>query len=207
MPDNGIIFGAGIVPDFYTSKMAQPLLGGRRSEPLNSFCMHQDHAPLVDREAQLERFPGLGGWTYVPTPEIRQNPQAPFGWVVVKGWIDNCELRRFKLMPMGEGRLFLPVRAAIRKKIKKEAGDWVKIVLYAEQSSTALPEELVACFQNDPQKTYQTFCGFSRSQQKAYLDWIYGARKVDTQIGRIATMMDRLSRGLKLHERDPNTIV
>ncbi len=166
--------------------------------------MHDHHAPLVDREAQLERFPGQGGWTYIPTPEISQNPKAPFGWVVVKGWIDNYELKQFKLMPMGEGRLFLPVRATIRKKIRKEAGDWVKIVLYHDQSSIELPEEIVECFQNEPKKAYQTFCSFSQSQQKAYIDWIYSARKVDTQVERITTMMERLLNGLKLYDRDPN---
>jgi hypothetical protein len=41
----------------------------------------------------------------------------------VRGTIDDFEIRKYHLMPMGNGKFFLPVKAEIRKKIKKEAGD------------------------------------------------------------------------------------
>jgi hypothetical protein len=75
--------------------------------------------PLVNGDYLLQKFPGKGGWTYAAIPEILQNKKNPFGWVKVKGSVDGYELKQYKLMPMGEGRLFLPVKAAIRKKIKK----------------------------------------------------------------------------------------
>ena len=75
--------------------------------------------PLVDREYLLEKFPGKGGWTYAQIPEILQNKQSAFGWVRVRGTIDNFEIKNYNLMPMGNGKLFLPVKAEIRKKIKK----------------------------------------------------------------------------------------
>ena len=84
--------------------------------------------PLVNATYLLQKFPGKGGWTYAAIPEIIQDKTKPFGWVTVRGSIDDYELKQYKLMPMGEGRLFLPVKAAVRKAIKKEAGDYVKII-------------------------------------------------------------------------------
>jgi len=72
--------------------------------------------PLVNKEYLLEKFPGKGGWTYVRIPEVLQNKNSPFGWVKVKGRIDDYEIKNYKLMPMGNGQLFLPVKSDIRKK-------------------------------------------------------------------------------------------
>lgn len=76
--------------------------------------------PLVNSEYLLQKFPGKGGWTYAAIPEILQNKNNPFGWVKIKGSIDGFKLKQYKLMPMGNGKLFLPVKSEIRKKsIKK----------------------------------------------------------------------------------------
>ena len=61
--------------------------------------------PLVNNHYLLEKYPGKGGWTYAAIPEIKQNKNAPFGWVKVKGSIDDFELKQYKLMPMGNGKI------------------------------------------------------------------------------------------------------
>ena len=104
-------------------------------------------------------------------------------------------------MPMGEGRLFLPVKAAIRKKIKKEAGDYVAIVIYADESPLEIPDEIIECFKHESPKTYDVFLSFTEGEQKAYLDWIYDAKTEETKAKRIISMMDRLSQKLKFHDR------
>ena len=83
----------------------------------------------VAKQYRLKKFPGKGGWTYAEIPEIPQDRKAHFGWVRVNGSIDGYPLNKHKLMPMGNGTLFLPVKAAIRKKIGKEEGDHVQIIL------------------------------------------------------------------------------
>ena len=150
--------------------------------------------PLVDKEYLLEKFTGKGGWTYALIPEILQDKNAPFGWVKVKGFIDNYELKQYKLLPMGNGRLFLAVKAAIRKKIKKEAGDYVKITLYLDKSPIEITEELLLCFENESKHIYQNFLQLTQGEQKSYLDWIYSAKKQDTKVERIANMMRKLSK-------------
>ncbi len=41
---------------------------------------------------------------------------------------------------MGDGKMFLPVKAEIRKKIKKEAGDWVHVLLYTDNEPLEVPQ-------------------------------------------------------------------
>ena len=77
---------------------------------------------LADNIYLLEKYPGKGGWTYARIPEILQDKTKPFGWVKVCGSIDGYEIKKCHLMPMGNDQLFLPVKAEIRKKIKKQEG-------------------------------------------------------------------------------------
>ena len=158
--------------------------------------------PLVDSQYLLKKFPGKGGWTYAEIPEIHQNKNNPFGWVKVRGNIDGYELKQYKLMPMGNGRLFLPVKSAIRKKIKKEQGDSVHIVLFADDSEVEIPEEILNCFATEPKELLQNFLSFSDGEKKAYLDWIYAAKKDETKVNRIVTMMERVQKRLRLHDEE-----
>lgn len=152
---------------------------------------------LVDKKYQLEKFPGKGGWTYVIISEIRQEIKRKFGMVKVKGLIDDYELLGYNLMPMGTGELFLPVKAEIRKKIGKKEGDWVRVVLYADDSGLAIPEELLDCLKDEP-KAYANFLKLAESAQKEYRDWIYSAKKDETKVARIAKMIDMLLAGKRL---------
>ncbi len=154
-------------------------------------------SPLVNDTYLLRKFPGKGGWTYAEIPEIVQNKENPFGWVKVKGSIDGYGLKHYKLMPMGEGKLFLPVKAAIRKAIKKEAGNWVDIILYDDDTMLEIPEEFMACFAFEPKSQLHTFLSFTEGEQKAYLDWIYQAKTETTKTNRIVKMMDRLKNKLR----------
>lgn len=156
--------------------------------------------PLVDKEYLLQKFPGKGGWTYAAIPEIPQDRKKYFGWVRVTGSIDGFELKHYNLMSMGNGTLFLPVRAEIRKKIKKQAGDYVKVILYPDRLPLEIPEELIDCFRQEPPEVLQTFLRFSLSEQKAYLDWIYTAKKDDTRADRILQMLNRVRSALPFHD-------
>ncbi|MBX2842285.1 MAG: YdeI/OmpD-associated family protein [Flammeovirgaceae bacterium] len=159
---------------------------------------------LVDVEYLLEKFLGKGGWTYAVLPEILQNKHNPFGWVKVKGFVDDFELKQCKLMPMADGKLFLPlpVKAQIRKKIWKEAGDWVKVVFYSDVSPLEIPGEIIKCFKNEPQKIHEIFLPFTEGEQKTYIDWIYSAKTEDTKADRIVKMMNRLQRKLRFYNKE-----
>ena len=152
--------------------------------------------PLVDKRLKLERFQGKGGWTYARIPEVSQDKNRPFGWVKVRGSIDGYELRKYHLMPMGNGHLFLPVKAEIRKKIRKAEGDSVHVILYPDDEPLEIPDEMMLCLKDEPQ-ALKFFLSLSESEQKYYIQWVYSARKEETKIRRLAKTIDRLVSGLK----------
>lgn len=156
--------------------------------------------PLVKKEYLLEKFQGKGGWTYARIPEILQNKKAPFGWVRVRGTIDGVEIKGYHLMPMGNGKLFLPVKAEIRKKIGKKEGDYVQVILYADNLPTELPEELKLCLLAEP-NAYETFLTYTEGEQKAFIEWVYSAKTDETKVERIAKTLDKLATRQKLAEK------
>lgn len=146
---------------------------------------------LIDKNYVLEKFPGKGGWTYARIPEILQDKHAPFGWVRVKGSIDGVEIKSYHLMPMGNGSLFLPVKAEIRKKIRKKAGDEIRVILYADRDPVEIPAELHQCLLDAP-KAHDRFMKWTQGKQKGRIDWIYGAKSEQTRADRIWKLLEEL---------------
>ena len=102
-------------------------------------------------------------------------------------------------MPMGNGRLFLPVKAEIRKTISKQEGDYVHVILYADHSPREIPEELLLLM-DDP-AAHQTFLSYPDGEQRAFIDWIFSAKKEDTKVERIARILDKLSKGQRFTDK------
>lgn len=155
--------------------------------------------PLVDQLLTIEKYPGKGGWSYVMIDGIPPDKKSKFGSVRVKGTIDNYEISQYNLMPAGNGRLFLPIKTEIRKKIRKEAGDTIHVILYSDATPVELTEELKECFEFYPE-AYETYKKLTDSEKKQYLDWVYEAKQDETKVRRIAKMMDRLMEGKALYE-------
>ena len=147
----------------------------------------------------MQRMSGKGGWSYIEIKEISPDHKAHFGMVRVKGYIDSYEIKQYNLMPMGNGNLFLPVKAEIRKKIKKEAGDLVHVKLYLDASPLVIPQELIDCLNEYPEamKFYESL---TQSEKRLYLNWVYSAKQEDTKANRIVKMIDKLLLGKKMHE-------
>ena len=159
--------------------------------------------PLVDKEYLLEKFPGKGGWTFTFIPEIPPDKHSPFGWVKVRGSIDSYEIKKHILQPTekGDNGLFLSVKAEIRKAIKKEAGDYVHIILYPDNEPLEIPEEFSLCLQEDAE-ALRFFNSLSESEQHNYVKWIYSAKTDQTKVDRIAKTLDRLVKKLKYYDKE-----
>lgn len=75
----------------------------------------------------LHKSPHRGGWTYAMWAESTDFFGTK-GAVKVRGTIDG-EPFTSSFMAMGDGIHMLPVKADVRKAIKKEAGDFVTVHL------------------------------------------------------------------------------
>lgn len=155
---------------------------------------------MVDKKYRLKKIPGKGGWTYASIPQIPQDKTAPFGWVKVKGSIDGFEIRKYHLMPFGNGKLFLPVKTEIRKKIKKKEGNYVHVILYPDNEPLEVPEEMLHCLQDEP-KALKFFDSLADGEQHNYIKWIYSAKTQETKEERLAQTINRVQKGLKFHDR------
>lgn len=153
---------------------------------------------LLNKKYIIQKMQGKGGWSYVVISGIPPNKKRRFGFVRVSGSIDNYQIEKYNLMPMKAGTLFLPIKAEIRKAIKKKEGDTVHVILYEDNTPLEIPEELTLCLKEEP-KALKTFHNLSDAEQKHYLDWIYSAKKEETKIERIAAAINKLLRGEKLY--------
>ncbi|MCR9015523.1 YdeI/OmpD-associated family protein [Aquiflexum gelatinilyticum] len=151
-----------------------------------------DKRPLIDNDYLLQKFNGKGAWTYVLFPEIPKEKRFPFGWMKVSGSIDGFQLENVTLMPFGNGQLFLPVKAAIRKAIKKEVGEWVKVILFTDEIPEIIPDDILECLQDAP-KAYQRFKSLSDSQQKEEINAILDSKKQDIKVEKIVKLIERLN--------------
>ena len=147
---------------------------------------------LTDKEYLLQKFPGKGGWTFAAINEIAQDKHAWFGWVKVCGSIDNHQIENYHLMPMGSRTLMLPVKSEIRKKIGKNEGEWVHVVLYSMSLPPVEAEDLMVCLKDDP-NAYIKFIELPENEQSALTNWIFAVKNDTVKIERIARLIDKLN--------------
>ncbi|MES2372714.1 MAG: YdeI/OmpD-associated family protein [Bacteroidota bacterium] len=152
--------------------------------------------PLVHKKLKLEKFAGKGGWTYVRLPKIIPAPVTRSGWLKVKGSIDGYMISQYNLAPIGKGGFFFPIKASIRKQIKKQEGDQVEIILFADNDPLEIPMEFIECLRDEPE-AYKQFYQFTEAEQKRYIDWIYDSKKTTTRVERMAKAINNIRLGEK----------
>jgi hypothetical protein len=150
---------------------------------------------LFDGEIVLQKMNMKGGWTYALLPEVVTTSRKKFGWTKLNAIIDDYEMNNASLMPIKGGRLFLAVKAEIRKQIKKEEGDTVRIRLYGIKPPDVVTEsDFREALADDPTALKQ-FEAFTRKDQKDWLKWIFEGSNNDAIIMRMAAAINDIAEG------------
>ena len=154
---------------------------------------------MVSFTASIEQFGAQGektGWTYVRVPakvaqKLMPGNKKSFR---VKGTIDKLSIRQVALVPMGEGNFILAVNAGMRKVIKKNPGNQVKVSIEVDDQALKPPPAFIACLKDEP-AAYKNYTALPRSHQHYFIRWISSAKTDPTKAKRIAQAVNGLAVG------------
>jgi hypothetical protein len=96
------------------------------------------------------------------------------------------------------GRYYVPVRREIRQAAQLAPGDPVKVTVEMDREPriVEVPPDLAEALAVDGDAA-ATFDRLSYSHRKEYVDWIEGAKRLETRRRRVASTMERLRAGRK----------
>jgi hypothetical protein len=152
--------------------------------------------PIINATFKIQRKEGSGAWHFVELSGIPRQFVAANGLVRIRGWIDEVEIRQFNLLPMKNGNKMLVIKAAIRKRIAKKAGDPVLIKLYPNDTPIEIPEEILDSLLQSP-RAYEHFMQLTDSNKKYYIDWVQEAKQIETKVSRLVKMIGQLEKKRK----------
>lgn len=159
---------------------------------------------MIHYTAIIHQFAEKGektGWTYLDIPahiahEIKADCKTSFR---VKGKLDAVSIEGMALVPMGEGDFILPLKKDLKKKLAKNNGAPVSLLLEEDKDfKFEIPEDLAACF-DDAEGTLEQFLNQPKSHQNYFIRWIGEAKTESTRVKRLTmtvnAMIEKLDYG------------
>lgn len=145
------------------------------------------------------------GWTYILIPAKtaeKLNPGVRKSFRV-KGKLDDFEIEKVALVPMGAGDFIMAINAAMRKGIGKRKGAIVKLQLEVDKAQILPPLELLVCLADEPE-ALKHFNTLPQGHRNYFTKWIESAKTEPTKVRRIAlvvkTMVRKMDFGAMLRE-------
>jgi uncharacterized protein YdeI (YjbR/CyaY-like superfamily) len=93
---------------------------------------------------------------------------------------------------MGDGNFIMPLKAEMRKLLRKQKGASLSVQLEVDAKPVALSKELLVCLREEPEAdTY--FKSLPPSHRLYYSKWIESAKTEQTRTKRIALALTALS--------------
>ncbi len=153
---------------------------------------------MIRFETIIKKFDKQGektGWTYIHIPATIAEQLCPGNKKSfrVKGRFDAFAFDAMALLPMGEGDFIIPLKADIRKAIKKRAGDKLSVQLSFQPKGYELAADFMACLEDEP-KALTHFNTLTGSHRNYFSKWIESAKTEDTRTKRIALAVNALVR-------------
>lgn len=155
---------------------------------------------VVEFKTTILKFGSKGektGWTYIDIPADVANKLFPGNKKSfrVKGMLDDFEINRVALLPMGDGNFIMPLNASIRKNIRKNSGAILNVKLQPDNKEFVPDREFMLCLADDP-KALSFFKSLPKSHQNYFSKWISSAKTEETKANRITRAIKALSRNL-----------
>ncbi len=134
------------------------------------------------------------GWRYVHIDaemanELKLNNKKSFR---VKGMLDALPINGIALMPMGDGSFILPLKADIRRALRKDAGAALTVSIEEDLDyKVEIPEDLQECFDFEPE-ALNYFNSLPKSHRDYFIKWINSAKTNETRAKRIVNTINAL---------------
>lgn len=135
------------------------------------------------------------GWSYIritaaQAQQLKPGNKRSFR---VKGKLDEYPVKKVALLPMGEGDFIIPLKADIRKAIRKQKGDKVKVQLEVDNAKIEPPKELMECLADEP-SALDYFKQLTKSHQNYFGNWVRGAKTDETRAKRIVRVVHAMTK-------------
>jgi hypothetical protein len=153
---------------------------------------------MIRFSTTIQRFDKQGektGWTYIEISGAQAskiNPGVKVGYRV-KGKLDQMPFEKTALLPMGEGRFIMPLKANIRKAISKRQGDKLTVEMALDHRQIQPSTDFMKCLKEDPDAMafFKTLPG---SHQRYFSKWIDDAKTMQTKTKRIVMALTAFSK-------------
>ncbi|WP_316821298.1 YdeI/OmpD-associated family protein [Pedobacter gandavensis] len=154
---------------------------------------------MVTFKAEIERFAEMGektGWTYIFVPfEIANAIKADCRKSYrVRGMLDQVNIAGLALVPMGSGDFIIALNQLLRKKLKKDKGGIVSLMLEEDPDFKILmPDDLEVCLSDEPQ-WLEGFLKLPKSHQNWYINWLNSAKTEATRTKRLVRIVNAMDK-------------
>ena len=134
------------------------------------------------------------GWRYVHIDaemanELKLNNKKSFR---VKGMLYALPINGIALMPMGDGSFILPLKADIRRALRKDAGAALTVSIEEDLDyKVEIPNDLQECFDFEPE-ALNYFNSLPKSHRDYFIKWINSAKTNETRAKRIVNTINAL---------------
>lgn len=155
---------------------------------------------MVTFKALIEQFAEQGektGWSYIRIPaatasKLKPGQKTSFR---VKGFLDDHPIEQVALIPMGEGDFIIAVNAGMRKSVRKQKGDTLRVRLELDEKKFVICPDLIESLRDEP-KALAYFNTLPPGHQRYFSNWIDSVKSETVRVRRIAMAVDALARSL-----------
>lgn len=159
---------------------------------------------MINFKTTIEKFGSKGektGWYYIPVSQDHAELLKPGckKCFRVKGRLDDLEIEKVNLSPVGEGDFILAVNAAMRKALGKKQGFEITVILEEDKSELEINPELLECLADEP-SALKFFNSLTPGHRRYFSNWIDSAKANETRTKRIALTITGLQRKMDYGE-------